>query len=241
MTLERKQDLDALLRGWPAPAPGKPKGVIEHEDNADWEARADVIVGAAVAAGAGDATALGALEAPPLPIETGEPEKAVGGEKKMSQENEPGGSPTSGESSTAPSTSTPAPERKRTSLKALAEKASQQGARPGSSPGLSSGGRAPITTPVPAAPTSRPATSTPLPRSTPLPSRPKEASADDSGVVNLKLVQESATPQQIADAEKAKPGSEGLFDDDKAAAAKAKPSNVIPIDAAKTAPKKSNG
>src|SRR5262245_51705424 len=170
MTIEHKQNLDALLRSWPALAPGKPKGVIEHEDNADWEARADAIMNAAVSAKAVDATALLALEAPPLPIESGEPEKAVGGEKKMSQENEPGGSPASSESSAAPATAgaptaSPAPaERKRTSLKALAEKASQAGPR--SSMPSSSTGRASTSTPLPSAPSpsARSATSTPLPR-----------------------------------------------------------------------------
>lgn len=241
MTLENKQDLDALLRRWPALAPGKPKGVIEHEDNADWEGRADAIVGAALAAGAGDASAFDALDAPPLPILAGEPDEAFVGEKKMSQENEPGGSPTSGESSTVSPTSAPPPERKRTSLRAIAEKANQSGPRSSVAP--SSSARASTSTPIPSAPaaaSSRPATSTPIPR-------PKEAGADDSGMINLNVVQASATPQQIADAEKAKPASAGLFDDDKpavaaaaAANANARPANVIPIAGAKEA-KRSNG
>lgn len=157
----------------------------------------------------------------------------------MSQENEPGGAPTSGEPSVVSSTSTPPPERKRTSLKALAEKASQAGPRSSVAPS-SSAARAPTSTPVPSAPSAsvRPAaTSTPL-------SRPKEAGADDSGVINLHVVRAAATPQQIADAEKAKPASEGLFDDDKAVAANEAPAkksaDVIPI-AVKAPPKKGNG
>src|SRR5262245_37143114 len=110
MKLENKQDLDALLRRWPALAPGKEAGVVEHEDNADWEGRALAIVGAAASAGPAPPNALAALEAPPLPAEAGEPERAeiskAAGEIRMSQEKETGG-------------------RKKTSLKAIAERASQ--------------------------------------------------------------------------------------------------------------------
>jgi len=222
MTLEDKQDLDALLRRWPAVAPGKEKGVIEHEDNADWEARAEAITRAAAASEAGNAAVLAALIEPPsLPAEAGEPGHMSAGEKKMSQENESGGSTANGEPS-APVTAPPERSKPRTSLKEIAARASQAGPRA-------------------QAPTSSAATSTPLPSrpaatSTPLP-RPVEAKSDDSGIINLNAVKESATPQQIAAAEKAQPGSAGLFDEEKGSA-EAKPAVVIPIAAKKT---RSNG
>lgn len=186
VNLGGKEDFDALLRGWPAILP---RGVAAGaEEERGWEERADAIVRAAEAArGAAKDAEEALFAAPALAAEPGE---EAAGEKKMSQEKESGEAPAS---TTAPAVS----ERKRTSLKEMAARASQSGAR------LSSPGAAP---PPSVTGTTRP--STPAPR-------PSEAGKDDSGVINLKVVQASATPQQVAAAEKAKPAQADLFEDDK--------------------------
>ena len=235
MILE-KESLDAVLRDWPAP------GVSRSEAEADEGAenpRADAISSKATSAARGDDAALAALlEAPRLDAEPGEPStivlKEAGGNKKMAQDNE-SGEPTS----KAATPSVPAPvasERKRTSLKAMAERANMASSRP-SSPGVAPTSRASIA----------PASATPLPsRASVAPAaRPVEAKADDSGIINMNQVKESATPAQIAAADKAKPGQADLFEDEKkpaaaaVAAVAAKPVAPTPIGLA-AAPKKSN-
>ena len=192
MNLGGKQDIDALLASWPAPLP---KGIAAGAEEArGWEDRADAIVRAAEAArdDAAKVEAEALFEAPSLAAEPGE-EAAItaAGEKKMSQETESGDAPAS--------TTTPVPtERKRTSLKEIAARASQSGAR------LSSPGAPPSSK---AAASVRPAA--------PPPSRPQEAGKDDSGIINLQVVQASATAQQVAAAEKAKPAQAALFEDEK--------------------------
>ncbi|MFO0759023.1 MAG: hypothetical protein U0359_21200 [Byssovorax sp.] len=267
-----KQNLDDLLRAWPAPAlraeaaQRDEKSVINADGGGHWDTWAEAIVKAATSAGPPrDEAALAALtEAPPLPAEAGEPggagdlvTKAISagtGEIKMSQENEPGPIATEEPSSpqaSAPPPATSAPERKRSSLKAFAEKAS---VRPATMPPVSTPAPAPVavSTPAPSAATVTPLPGARLSRPGPAPvSRPVEAGADDSGVVNLNIVKETATAQQIAAAEKAKPGQADLFEDDKPAEkAEGKPAEavgaagakVIPITAAKPAePKKGGG
>ena len=231
MILE-KESLDAVLRDWPAP--GVNRRDAEADDGAE-DPRADAIFRAATSAARGDDAALAALLSEPLlEAEPGEPStivlKEVGGDKKMAQDNETG-EPTS--KTATPSVPAPVPsERKRTSLKAMAERASQAGSRP-SSPGV--------------APTSRsasiaPASATPIPsRASVAPApRPVEAKADDSGIINMHAVKDAATPAQVAAAEKAKPGQADLFEDEKpAVAAVAAPVAATPIGLA-AAPKKSN-
>lgn len=218
MNLDGKQDLDALLKSWPAPVRNRGAAANEQDEQDEeghWEARSEAIVRAALASKQEAASpnardALGALlAAPDLTPEPGEEAElsarslsaanaAAAGEKKMSQEKEPGES--------SASTATPPPtERKRTSLKEIAARASQSGARLGS-PGTA--------TPAPSsvAPSGRTSTST----STPLP-RPVEAGKEDSGVINLDVVRASVTAQQVAAAEKAKPATAGLFEDEKTA------------------------
>ena len=240
MTLENKQDPIALLRSWPALSPSKERGVVEHEDKADWEARADVIVRAAIDAGSGDAGALGALDAPPLPLEPGEPsepERASAGETKMSQENESSGPRAAGES-VAP------PERKRTSLKSIAERASQTGARPSAIPPVSSSGRSSVPGPVASSSmSSRPSFSSRPGMS----SRPSfEPEGDDSGVVDLSAGQAPATPPPAivaAAPESAQPVASKPVESAPAtvkAAAAPGPAEVIAI-APRAAAKKGNG
>lgn len=220
MSLGEKRGLDALLGDWPAlPASRSGEEAIDRNGEPAWEARAEAVVKAALAGGPplGDAD-LDALLAPPaLPAEPGEGGQTnvlvavSAGEKKMSQENDSGAAPPS-----IP------PERKpRSSLKAMAERASQAGAR-APTPSTPSGGGATVT-PLPTS--VRPSMSSrPSIPSAPM-SRPSEAGKEDSGVINLNAVRTSATPQQVADAEKAKPATEGIFDEDKpeAAAAAAAP------------------
>jgi hypothetical protein len=189
MNLAGKEGLDALLKDWPAPPPGS--GELQDVERM-WDERADATVKAALE-GKGAAVDLDALlAAPALPPEAGE----------------------SGITAAPPSIA-PAPgERKRTSLKEIAARASQAGARP-SSAGRDGG--APHTPgPRPSSPGTAPPSIAPGRPSSPAPlPRPSEAGKEDSGVINLNVVQASVTAQERAAAEKAQPGQVGLFDDDK--------------------------
>jgi hypothetical protein len=208
MNLTGKLDVDGLLKEWPAPST---------RDDAAWEERADLTVEAAVARRHKDGEALDALlDAPPLAPEPGEgvvdaePRPATaaaktylralpgGEERTMSQgsDDQDGGRKSV--------TSVP-PERKRQSLKEIAARASQSGM---SAPPPSRAGA--LSTPLPS------------PLSTPLPSRPgsmppvraSEAGKEDSGIIDLKVVNAAATPQQKAAAAKAQPGTAALdFDE----------------------------
>jgi hypothetical protein len=240
VNLGGNKDLDALLRRWPAPPP---KGVVAGADEErGWEERADAIARAAVEArSASSAEAEALFEAPKLDPEPGEDAASKGaGEKKMSQEKDPAEAPASTTSGAAPPT-----ERKRQSLKeiaARASQASQSGARhsqPGSPPSarLSQPGG-----PASARPSSPPSAA-PKPSQSASSLRASEAGKDDSGVINLAVVQKSATPAQVAAAEKAKPGQADLFEDDKPAEAKdaeAAPKAVRVATVAQLQPKKSN-
>ena len=207
MNLGSKEDLDALLQRWPATPP---KGVTASGDEErGWDERADAIVRAATAAkrdGTTKAEGEDLFAAPSLAPEVGE-EAAItaAGDKKMSQENETGDSSTSKSIPAAPS------QPKRPSLKEIAARASQSGAR------MSQPGTAPPSIPAPA----RLSTPTPLPR-------PLEASKEDSGVINLQVVQSTATAQQRADAEKAKPAQAGLFEDEKPAESAVESTQIPP-------------
>jgi len=239
-----KLNIDAVLREWPSP---------NGEEHA-WEQRAEAIVKAAMARSSSasneEKAKAEALTAPPaLPPEPGEPggRTSLPGEIKMSDEQ-------SGSSSPKPSSNPP---RKKQSLKEIAEKASQSGLSrpPGvpSSPGASS--RPATSTPLPSSPMSardtplpsaRPsATSTPLPSARPsasLSTRPIEAGRDDSGIVDLNTMRETVTAQEKAAAEKAKPATHGLIDDDDPQAASAAPKAVRPhLVAATPAKKKGSG
>ncbi|MDC0749519.1 hypothetical protein [Polyangium mundeleinium] len=230
--------VDKLLGTWPAPP----------LDDAAWEERAASIVAAAQAAPRADDAALTALLAPPsLSPEAGEAERLVAlegparpvlsGERTMSQQDSNPGS-----SSVKPPESMPtsAATSKRPSLKELAARASQAGASRPSIPGPSSIPPAAISRPpseVPPAPVSR----TPLPSAPP--PRPSEVGKEDSGVVDLNLINKTATAEQIAAAEKAKPATHDLaFEGDEKVAA-ARPGNVTNLGEAreKKAEKKGGG
>ncbi len=200
MNLGGKRNLDALLGAWPAPmgrpSVGPPAGpaMSEQDEERRWEERADAIVKAALEnKGASGGVLDALLGSPALAPEPGESGVLLlSGEKKMAEDEKEPGAP----SIPSPPVSTAAPptERKRTSLKEIAARASQSGARPSTVP--------------PSVSTPRPPSVTPLPR-------PVEATKEDSGVINLDVVRSSVTAQQAAAAEKAKPGQQGLFDDEK--------------------------
>ncbi|AUX48603.1 hypothetical protein SOCE26_101420 [Sorangium cellulosum] len=169
MNVTDKLDLDGMLNDWPAPA---------HEE-AVWEARADRIVEKALSLRAeGAAAPIDLLAVPDLAPEPGEAqtgdfsrEAPAVGEHSIMAYGSDGGGAEKPEASLPGGTSRPA-ERKRPSLKEIAERASQSSGRVSGVPGLSSSG---ISTPLPPGRSS--ATATPLPSSgrnsataTPLPS-----------------------------------------------------------------------
>jgi len=223
MSPQDKTDLDAkvesLLGSWPAPS----------KDDAAWEERAASIVNAATTASRADDATLTALFAPPpLTPEEGEagrsiasegPTRPASGEKRMSQDSNPGSSAKPADSLPASSTVS-----KRPSLKELAARASQAGAasRP-SGAGAGPASIPPAAASVPPAATSKPLSEAPPPRGSAPSAPPKvaEAGREDSGVVDLNIINKTATAEQIAAAEKAKPATHDLGDegDEKAAAA----------------------
>lgn len=178
MNLGGKQ-IDALLESWPAPLP---RG--EKDEELRWDERADAIVRAArESAGASREELDALLSAPALVPELGEGGvMLLSGEKKMAQDKAAGDATSS--------TASPPIERKRTSLKEIAARASQSSAR-------STTGAAPQS--------SRPSASGTPPPPSILPSRPssappREARNDDSGVINLNMVHAAAQPIVAAEA-----------------------------------------
>jgi hypothetical protein len=210
-------DLDALLARWPAPA----------RDDDAWDARAEAVLGAALAADGPVDEAI--FAPPPLVAADGEPDVGLGsssgsGEVKMSQESDQvstgegaapkgsDGAPTSDATKAsgaadaavepAPSVaprSADEPRAKKPSLREIAARASQSGAR-ASIPGTA--------TPLPGSvrPGPRSQSSPGLATSTPIPSRPApkpEIADEDSGIVNLKAVTEAAEAKEKEKAEAA--------------------------------------
>jgi hypothetical protein len=229
MNLDGKQ-LDALLERWPAPLPGREKAATVQDEERRWDERADAIVKAARENVAASREALEAvLAAPALVPEPGENGvMLLSGEKKMAQEKDPGDAPAS--------TTSPPTERKRTSLKEIAARASQSGARstvgappPSSRPSSSASGTPPPSSIAP----SRPSSATPLPR-------PVEATKDDSGVIDLNVVHATATAQQVAAAERARPAQEGLFDGEPANSRAEQPAPAKAVKVVAVVAKKSN-
>jgi hypothetical protein len=212
-----------------------------------WDERADAIVRAAQAAGR-DGAAKDAAEAlfaaAVLAPEAGE-EAAVkaAGEKKMSQESEPGESSASkepGEASTlkepveasAPQAEPSAPKAEPSAPKAtestltpppVSVQPKRQSLKEMAARASQAGARASNPGAAPSAgrlssPGAAPSSVAPPARQgatpTPMP-RAAEAGKDDSGVINLQVVHASATAQQHADAARAKPAQAGLFEDEK--------------------------
>ncbi len=199
--------VDSLLGSWPAPS----------LDDAAWEERAASIVAAAQAAPRADDAALTALlTPPPLAPEAGEAERTiasegparavVSGERTMSQQDSNPGSSAKPAPESLPTSGTVS---KRPSLKEMAARASQAGASRSSIPGPASIPPATISKLPSEAPPAA-ATRTPLPSTPP---KAAEAGREDSGIVDLNLINKTATAEQIAAAEKAKPATHDLVDD----------------------------
>jgi hypothetical protein len=203
-----KINMDAALAGWAAP----------DRPESEWEAQADAIAAAMKTSPTVTAAELSALcDVAALPAEAGEPGpepkappivvQARSGEKTMSQDADP----TSGSPKTESNRPSEGEPKKKLSLKEIAARASQSG-RPGP---VSGGGRSSQSEIPPAVKTPIPARASAPSRPSATPSRISDSGKEDSGIVDLKSVQAAATAEQKAAAEKAQPGTVGLFDDDK--------------------------
>lgn len=235
-----KLDLDQVLSGWPATA----------DDEAAWEARAARIVEAATARRLEDTAELDSLLAPPdLAPEPGEAqlenmarEAPASGEHGDAAHRAGAVGGAGAEGSLARGSTSQPPEKKRPSLKEIAERASQSS---GGASGAVGVGNAALVTPLPS---SRGALTTPLPSSgrtstTPLPLsgrgstppgrgslpsvsrtsspslRPAEAVTEDSGVIDLHRLTASAAVEQAEAAEKVQPHAAAPLDGDRPAQA----------------------
>ncbi|WP_438025921.1 hypothetical protein [Sorangium sp. So ce233] len=226
MNVTSKLDLDGMLNDWPAPA----------LDEAAWETRAARIVEVALSRGPEDAAAqTDLLAAPDLAAEPGEEQAGdilrevhAAGDSTMADGSQAGRAAKSEASLSGGSSSRP-PERKRQSLKEIAERASQA---PGRVSGVPGAGGSPLSTPLPSG---RSALSTPLPSSgrvsTPpgrgsMPSgirasspslRSSEGVTEDSGVIDLNRLSASVPPEQVEAGVKAQPGAADTLESEKPA------------------------
>ncbi|WP_437967257.1 hypothetical protein WMF04_48220 [Sorangium sp. So ce260] len=238
MNVTSKLDLDRMLNDWPAPA----------VDEAAWEARAARIVEVALSRRSEDTAAMAdLLAAPDLAEEPGEEqtgdtsrEAGTAGEGSTMADGSQAGRASKSEASLSGGSASRPPEKKRQSLKEIAERASQAPGRAsgvsGSNPALSTpvpSGRGPLSTPVPSG---RGALSTPLPpsgrgsmppgrgsisgvmRASSPSLRSAEGVTEDSGVIDLNRLSASVPPEQVEVAEKAQPGRADLLEDEKPAA-----------------------
>ncbi|WP_437287746.1 hypothetical protein [Sorangium sp. So ce406] len=227
MNVTSKLDLDGMLNDWPAPA----------LDEAAWETRAARIVEVALsrapeARAPGDAAAqTDLLAAPDLAAEPGEEQAGdilrevhAAGDSTMADGSQAGRAATSEASLSGGSSSRP-PERKRQSLKEIAERASQA---PGRVSGVPGAGGSPLSTPLPSG---RSALSTPLPSSGrgsmppgrgSMPSgirasspslRSSEGVTEDSGVIDLNRLSASVPPEPVEAGGGAQPGAAETLDE----------------------------
>ncbi|WP_437957783.1 hypothetical protein WME76_41835 [Sorangium sp. So ce119] len=227
MNVTSKLDLDGMLNDWPAPA----------LDEAAWETRAARIVevalsGAPEARAPEDAAAqTDLLAAPDLAAEPGEEQAGdilrevhAAGDSTMADGSQAGRAAKSEASLSGGSSSRP-PERKRQSLKEIAERASQA---PGRVSGVPGAGGSPLSTPLPSG---RSALSTPLPSSGrgsmppgrgSIPSgirasspslRSSEGVTEDSGVIDLNRLSASVPPEQVEAGGEAQPGAADTLDE----------------------------
>jgi hypothetical protein len=192
MNLGSDQGLDALLKDWPGP-------VGAGDEESAWEARAEGVVKAALAAKGESESVLDALTGPPgLAREPGEPGESM---------SIPAGPASIGPASLGG-------ERKRSSLKDIAARAAAGSTSRSSAPGASGPASLPPLASGDRASSPGRASSPPVSaRPSAAPSRPVEAGKEDSGVINLNAVNASATPAEVAAAAAAKPGQAGLYDD----------------------------
>ncbi|WP_437733837.1 hypothetical protein [Sorangium sp. So ce1335] len=224
MNVTSKLDLDGMLNDWPAPA----------LDEAAWEARAARIVEVAVSRRSEDAVAQAdLLAAPDLAVEPGEEQAGdtlrevhAAGDSTMADGSQAGRAAKSEASLSSGSTSRP-PEKRRQSLKEIAERASQAPGRASGAPGT---GGAALSTPLPAS--GRSALSTPLPasgrssnppgrsslhnsgiRAAPPSLRSAEGVTEDSGVIDLNRLSASVPPEHVEAAGKAQPVAADALDE----------------------------
>ncbi|CAN98850.1 hypothetical protein predicted by Glimmer/Critica [Sorangium cellulosum So ce56] len=235
MNVTDKLDLDGMLNDWPAPAPST-------NDEEAWEARAAHIVEAAISRRSEDTAAAADLLAPPdLTAAPGEEQT----EDPSREARASGERSTMGDGSQAARASKPEglsggtlsrpPEKRRQSLKEIAERVSQA---PGRASGMPAMSGAALSTPLPASGRS----SAPPGRVSPLPGRgslsggarasspslrPAEGVPEDSGVIDLNRLNASA-PSEVEASETARHGAADQSGDAKAAA-------VMPV-AARRAP-----
>ncbi|WP_437599400.1 hypothetical protein WMF28_41890 [Sorangium sp. So ce590] len=228
MNVTSKLDLDRMLNDWPAPA----------VDEAAWETRAARIIEVALSRRSEDTAAVAdLLAAPDLAAEPGEEQtgdvlrevRAAGERSTMADGSETGRASKAEARLSGGSASRP-PEKKRPSLKEIAERASQAPGRmsgaSGSNPALSTplpSGRGPLSTPLPSSgrgsmPPARGSLSGALRASSPS-LRPAEGVTEDSGVIDLNRLSASVPPEQVESAEKAQPGTADLLDEDEKPAA----------------------
>ncbi|WP_437296475.1 hypothetical protein [Sorangium sp. So ce426] len=235
MNVTDKLDLDGMLNDWPAPAPST-------NDEEAWETRAAHIVEAAISRRSEDTAAAADLLAPPdLTAAPGEEqtedpsrEARASGERSTMGDGSQAARASKPESLSGGTLSRP-PEKRRQSLKEIAERVSQA---PGRASGIPAMSGAALSTPLPASGRS----SAPPGRVSPLPGRgslsggarasspslrPAEGVPEDSGVIDLNRLNASA-PSEVEASETARPGAAARFEDAKAAA-------VMPV-AARRAP-----
>ncbi|WP_437589527.1 hypothetical protein [Sorangium sp. So ce1000] len=245
MNVTSKLDLDGMLNDWPAPAPST-------NDEEAWEARAAHIVEVALARRSEDTAAVADLLAPPdLTAAPGEEqagdlsrEARASGERSTMADGSHAGRASRPEASLSGGTSSRPPEKRRQSLKEIAERVSQAPGRAGATPAMTGSA---LSTPLPS---SRGALSTPLPpsgrssappgRVSPLPGRgslsggarasspslrPAEGVPEDSGVIDLNRLNASVPPE-VAASEAPQAGTEDRLGDEKAAAAAVMPARA---------------
>lgn len=224
MNVTSKLDLDGMLNDWPAP-------VLDEEA---WETRAARTVEVALSRRSEDAAAqTDLLAAPDLAAEPGEEQAGdtlrevhAAGDSTMADGSQAGRAAASEASLSSGSTSRP-PERRRQSLKEIAERASQA---PGRVSGASGAGGAALSTPLPSG---RSSVSTPLPASGRVSTPPGRSSlhsglrasspslrsaegvTEDSGVIDLNRLSASVPPEHVESGERARPVSADALDDEK--------------------------
>ncbi|WP_437278400.1 hypothetical protein WME90_45490 [Sorangium sp. So ce375] len=237
MNVTSKLDLDGMLNDWPAPAPST-------NDEEVWEARAAHIVEAALSRRSEDTATVADLLAPPdLTAAPGEEqagdlprEARASGEHSTMADGSRAGRASKSEASLSGGTASRPPEKRRQSLKEIAERVSQAPGRAGGVPGVSGSalstplpsGRGALTTPLP--PSGR--SSAPPGRVSPLPGRGSlsggarasspslrstEGTFEDSGVIDLNRLSASVPPETAA-SEKAQPDTADRLGDERAAA-----------------------
>ncbi|XXT19282.1 hypothetical protein WME94_54565 [Sorangium sp. So ce429] len=261
MNVTSKLDLDGMLNDWPAPA----------LDEAAWETRAARIVEAALSRRSEDTAAQTALlAAPDLAAEPGEEQAGdilrevhAAGEGSTMADGSQAGRAAKSEASLSGGSASRPPERKRQSLKEIAERASQAPGRLSGAPGASGSatatplpsGRGPLSTPLPSSgrgsmPPGR--VSTPpgrgsLSGSTRASSpslRPGDGVTEDSGVIDLNRLSASVPPEQVEAAGRVQPGADESAEDEKpaeVAAMSARRPRAVAAPAAEAATKKRSG